>query len=113
MAYDVQLAERVRKALKRRRGVGERKMFGGVCFTVNGNMCCGVTGQNLVVRLGNEGAATALNERHTRPMDFTGRPMKSMVYVAPAGTHSDKDLSGWLDRALRFARGLPPKRRKG
>ncbi len=77
------------------------------------NMCCGVTGQNLVVRLGNEGAATALNERHTRPMDFTGRPMKSMVYVAPAGTHSDKDLSGWLDRALRFARGLPPKRRKG
>lgn len=109
MAHDAQLAERIRKVLAHRRGVTERKMFGGICFMVNGNMSCGVAGDDLMLRLGNEGAARALEDRHTRPMDFTGRPMKSMVFMAPAGVQSDGALKSWVDRSVGFARSLPPK----
>ncbi len=110
MPHDPNLAERIRQALKRRQGIGERKMFGGICFMVSGHMACGVAGQDLMLRLGEEGASTALTEAHVRPMDFTGRPMKSMVYVAPTGLQSDDALRSWLDRAVGFARSLPPKK---
>lgn len=109
MAYDEALAERIRGVLKGREGVTERKMFGGIAFMVNGNMCCGVTTGEMMLRLGNEGAAAALDEKHTRAMDFTGRPMKSMIYVEPAGYGTDDDLRGWVDRALVFANSLPAK----
>lgn len=107
--YDETTAERIRGALKRRKGISERKMFGGICFMVNGNMCAGVVGKEMILRLGEEGADKALDERHTRTMDFTGTPMKSMVYVKPAGFKTDADLRRWLDRAVSFARSLPPK----
>jgi len=109
MAYDQQLAERVRHVLKRRKGFSEKKMFGGVCFLLSGNMCCGVTRSALMLRLGPEGAAAALTEPYTRPMDFTGRPMKSMIYVDPEGYEFDDDLKNWLRRAAKFAASLPPK----
>jgi len=109
VAYDEAVAERVRKALRRRKGVTERKMFGGIAFMLNGNMCCGVLERDLMLRLGDEGAAKALEERHTRPMDFTGKPLKSMVYVAPAGFRTDAALKAWVKRAADFARSLPPK----
>ena len=109
MAYDESLAERIRTALKRRRGVSEKKMFGGLAFLLHGNMCCGVVGETLMLRLGNDGAAAALEEAHTRPMDFTGKPLKSMVYVDPAGFAADADLKSWIDRAVTFARTLPKK----
>ena len=82
MAYDEMLADRVRAAITALDGnVTERKMFGGLAFLLEGNMCCGVLGDRLVLRLG----AEALREPHTRPMDFTGRAMASMMYVAPEG----------------------------
>ncbi len=109
MAYNESLAERVRAALARRRGVTERKMFGGICFMVNGNMACGVSGNDLMLRLGEEGATSALEDRNTRPMDFTGKAMKTMVYVTPEGLASDGQLRSWVDRAARFAHSLPPK----
>lgn len=109
MAYDEHLAARVRKLLKRRKGFSERKMFGGICFMLGGNMCCGVTTRELMLRLGPEKAAEALLEPHTRPMDFTGRPMKSMLYVDSAGYESDDDLKQWVHRAARFAAALPEK----
>jgi len=109
MAYSEELAECVRGVLKRRKGISEKKMFGGLSFLLNGNMACGVIGEELVLRLGNEGSAEALEEAHTRAMDFTGRPMKSMVYVEPAGFRADADLKAWVDRGARFARSLPPK----
>lgn len=84
-------------------------MFGGLAFLIGGNMACGVVGDTLMVRLGNEGAAAALAEPHTRPMDFTGRPMKSMVYVDPPGIAGQEDLYRWVDRAAAFAQSLPPK----
>jgi TfoX/Sxy family transcriptional regulator of competence genes len=111
MAYDEALAERIRKTLSRRRGITEKKMFGGLAFLHRGNMCCGVVGKDLVVRLGEEGALRALEKGKgaTREMDFTGRPMKSMVYVGPRGTKTDKRLRDWVDKAVDFAKTIPPK----
>jgi len=109
MAYDETVAERVREVFKRRRGVTERKMFGGIAFMLHGNMCCGVVGERLMLRLGNELAAAALDETHTHVMDFTGKPIKSMIYVEPAGFRTDGELSQWIDRAASFVKTLPAK----
>ena len=103
MALDENLVARVRSALGRQPGITERKMFGGLSFLLNGNMCCGVAKDLLVLRLGEQGAAEALAQPHTRPMDFTGKPMKSMVYVAPDGFRSDKALQEWVHRAVAYA----------
>lgn len=84
-------------------------MFGGLAFLIRGHMCCGVVGDSLVLRLGNDGAAAALLKPNTRPMDFTGKPMKSMVYVEPAALTEDVDLTRWLDQAMSFVATLPPK----
>ena len=109
MAYDETLAERIREVLRRRKGITEQKMFGGLAFLRRGNMCCGVITKNLVLRLGKEGAAEALIEAHTRPMDFTGRPMKTIIYVAPEGYASDEALERRVGDALKFASTLPAK----
>ena len=109
MPYDESLAARIRRALAPRTDIDERKMFGGLAFLMHGNMCCGVVEDMLVVRLGNDGAAAALEEPHTRPMDFTGKPMRSMVYVGPGGIATNDDLYRWVNRAADFAETLPPK----
>lgn len=107
MAYDETVADRARRMLAKHPGVSERKMFGGVALMLNGNMCCGVIGKDLVLRLGDKGAARALAEPHTRPMDFTGKPLKSMVYVGPAGYRTDDDLRAWVKQAVGFVKSLP------
>jgi TfoX/Sxy family transcriptional regulator of competence genes len=109
MAFDKALAARVREVLARKEGTTERKMFGGLAFLLNGNMCCGVTGDRLMLRLGEGGAAEALAEPHTHPMDFTGKPMKSMIYVDPAGLQSDKGVRSWVQRAVEYVSSLPAK----
>ena len=109
MAYNEKLATRLRGVLKRRRGIAEKKMFGGLAFMLNGNMCCGVIGKDLVLRLGKQGAAKALDQPHTREMDFTGRPLKTMVYIGPAGYRRDADLCRWVGQAAEYARSLPGK----
>lgn len=109
MAYDQNATDRVRHILKGRKGVTERHMFGGIAFLVNGNMCCGLNDDKLMLRLGNAEAARVLTEPNTSPMDFTGRPLKSMVYIEPAGYALDSDLVVWVDHALRYAKNLPPK----
>lgn len=109
MAYNEDLAARVRKALGRRKGVKEQKMFGGLAFMLRGHMCCGVLDDELMLRLGPDLAAKALNRAHTRPVDFTGRVMKSMIMVAPAGHKTDAALKTWVDEAAGFAASLPPK----
>src|SRR5262245_15569120 len=107
MAFDEAVAARVRTALGRTRGVVEQKMFGGIAFLVRGHMCVGVLKDHLVLRLGEEGSAEALAEAHTRPMDFTGKPMKSMLYVDPPGFASAGQLRAWVRRAVAFAGSLP------
>ena len=109
MAYDEVVAERVRVALKRRKGVTEKKMFGGICLLLNGNMVGGVVNDDLMIRVGPDAYEDALEEKHARPMDFTGKPLRGMVYVEPKGYEKNADLKAWLDRGLKFARSLPPK----
>jgi hypothetical protein len=110
MAYDEELAERVRAALAERvHLLDERKMFGGLAFMVEGHMCCGVLGEDLMLRLGPEAAEAALEEDHVRPMDFTGRPMPGMVFAGPEAVADDGDLARWLERALEFNASLPPR----
>ena len=109
MAYDQQLAERIRGILNRRRGITEKQMFGGLAFLVNGKMCCGIVGHELMVRVGPAGYEKALFRRHVRPMDFTGKPLKGFVYVARPGFKSDRNLRMWVDQAIAFARKLPAK----
>ena len=107
MAYDETLARRIRDLLRDRRDLTERKMFGGLAFLVTGRMCCGIIGRDLMVRVGREDYQSALSEKHVRPMDFTGRPLRGMVYVAPAGVRTKRALETWIDRGVRFTRSLP------
>ncbi len=109
MAYDEGLAERVRKALKRRRGVSEKQMFGGLSFLIDGNMSCGIVGDELMVRVGPDAHQESLRRPHARKMDFTGRALTGYVYVAATGLRTDADLKAWVDRGVRFARTLPAK----
>ncbi|HEX2045716.1 MAG TPA: TfoX/Sxy family protein [Gaiellaceae bacterium] len=109
MAYDEGLAERIRSATADRGGVTEKKMFGGLAFLLDGHMFCGIVGDELMVRVGEDRAASVLQEAHTRPMDFTGRPLKGYVYVTPEGTATDPDLRAWVDAGAEFAATLPPK----
>ncbi|MCH7488478.1 MAG: TfoX/Sxy family protein [Chloroflexi bacterium] len=109
MAYDEELAERIRAALADRTDVSERKMFGGLTFMLRGNMCCGVEKENLMVRVGPDAYDEALAQPGARLMDFTGRPMKGMVFVGPEGYESDDGLAAWVERGVAFALSLPAK----
>lgn len=109
MAYEEGLADRVRKILAVREDVVEKKMFGGLTFMVAGHMCCGVAGDELMLRLGEDAAATALNQPNVRPMDFTGRPLKGMMFVTPDGCADGRALRRWVSKALDFVSALPPK----
>jgi TfoX/Sxy family transcriptional regulator of competence genes len=109
MAYSESLAGRLRDALSRRRNVVEKKMFGGVGFLLDGNMCVGVWKDSLIARLGPERAEEALRRPYVSDFDVTGRPMKGWVLVGPEAIDDDQSLSEWVDQAARFARTLPPK----
>ena len=109
MAYDEGLATRVRDVIGDRPGVDEKKMFGGLAFLLNGNMACGVRGDDLMVRVAADAADAALREPGARLFDMTGRPMKGWLLVAPDGHAEDDDLRRWVDRGLAHAGSLPPK----
>ena len=108
MAYNAEIADRVLKMMVGREGLTERKTFGGIAFMLNGNMCFGVTNDDLMVRLGADGLEDALDQPHARPMDFTGRPMKGFVFV-DAGAVGDRVLRQWIQRGVTFAESLPAK----
>ena len=109
MATDKALSERIRPILSRRRGVSERKMFGGICFMINGNMCVGTWKGSLIVRLDKNKHDEMLAEPHTKPADMNGRVMKGWALVEPVGIESENDLRAWVDRAAKFAGSLPAK----
>lgn len=109
MAYDEKVAERVRKALAGRKGIAEKKMFGGVAFLVHGNMAVGVHGAELIVRLEPNDAAKALKEPGARIFDMTGRPMKGWLFVGAAGQRDEATFAAWVARAVAHAASLPKK----
>ena len=109
MAYDEELAQRIRRLLASVDNINERKMFGGLAFMLNGNMCCGVEKDNLVVRTGPDAYDDALARPHARVFDMTGRPMRGFVYVESEGLAEEKALSDWVSTGVAFAGSLPPK----
>ena len=109
MAFDEALAGRIRLRLARRKNVEERKMFGGIGFLLNGNLLVGVWKESLVVRLGEDEGEEALKEPHVKEFDITGRPMRNWVLVGPEGIQNDKQLVGWIQRAVKFVGALPSK----
>jgi TfoX/Sxy family transcriptional regulator of competence genes len=112
MAYDEKLAARIRSALRSRRGVVEKHMFGGVAFMVRGHMSCGVVGPNLMVRVDPAEAEGLLREPYVRPMDFTGRPMRGFLFVDSPGVATAASLRRWLGKAIAHAETKPAKSRK-
>ena len=109
MAYDEGLAARVRELLGGRDGVTERKMFGGIAWMIQGNMACGVLGEELLVRLSHEDAAAALREPGVREFDFTGRVARGMAVVDGAVVEDDSALGSWVDAGANHASSLEPK----
>lgn len=109
MAFDVELADRIRKALGKRKGLVEKKMFGGIAFLLNGNMCCGVHGAEMIVRIDPEATDKTLKERYTRMFDITGRPMRGWIMVGSKGLSKDDQLAAWVRVAVKYASSLPAK----
>jgi hypothetical protein len=108
MPYDERLAARIRTLLADRTDVNEQKMFGGLTFMVGGNMCCGVHGDELIVRLDPDDEGEALARVGARPMDLTGRRMRGFVTVAPDGLDGER-LDRWVQKAVARAASLPAK----
>ena len=103
MAYDEQLADRIRQTFGMRTDITERKMFGGLAFLRRGRMCCGIVGSDLMVRIADDEFEAVMPGRHVRPMDFTGRPLRGFVYVSPPGFRTPAALRRWLSRGERVA----------
>ena len=109
MAFDESLAARIRDALARKKGVVEKKMFGGVGFLLHGNMLVGVWKDSLIARLGPDEGDLALLEPHVKEFDITGRARKGWVPVRPEGVEGDEQLGGWIERPTKFVKTLPAK----
>ena len=109
MAYDEALAARIRKTLARRRDIAEKKMFGGICFLLNGNICVGVWKDFLIVRVGPDKYEESLIEPFVKKFDITGRAMTGWVMVDPGGIETADDVNDWVQIAIKFTRKLLPK----
>ena len=109
MAYSTTLESRIQNAVSQWENTTAKKMFGGVCHLLHGNMFCGVHKDFLILRLGERAAAQALTSPYVRPFDITGRPMKGWVMVAQEGFEDDHALENWLNKAKVFTDTLPPK----
>ena len=109
MPYSESLAQRLRQTVAGRRGITEKKMFGGVGFLLNGHMCVGVWKHSLIARINPDNYAAALIEPHVQEFDITGRPMRGWIMVEPDGIDSDEQLNAWVRRSLDFVSALPKK----
>ncbi|USN53595.1 MAG: TfoX/Sxy family protein [Candidatus Nomurabacteria bacterium] len=109
MAYDEKLAERLYKIFITVPHVDERKMFGGLVIMVNGNLCCGIIKDKLVVRVGKEKYPELLKHKHAQEMLFTGRPMRGVLNIKPKGIKTKKQLEYWVEQGLSFVQTLPEK----
>ena len=109
MAYDESVVSRIREVLEGRDDFVEKKMFGGIAFLHNGNMCVGVNDDQLMARVGPDNYEEAMSRPHAREMDFTGRALKGFIYVDPDGFAEKNDLMEWVAFCERFTASLPAK----
>jgi TfoX/Sxy family transcriptional regulator of competence genes len=112
MTYHERLAERIRGYFKHRRGVDEKRMFGGLCFMLDGHMCCGIEKDRLMVRVMPDRYDALLKKPHAHKMDFTGKPLKGFLFISQPGYRTAAGLTRWLDEAVECARSKPPKKKK-
>jgi TfoX/Sxy family transcriptional regulator of competence genes len=111
MAYDEDLADRIREALASESAVTEQKMFGGLGFMIGGNMAVAASGQGgLMVRVDPAQSDALMASSKAVPMEMRGRPMKGWLRVASADLRTKKELSAWVRRGVDYVRSLPPKR---
>lgn len=109
MAYGEELAARIDVQLGPRKNITTRKMFGGVCWMLGGNMMVGIVGDELMVRVGKEAGPELLKKPGARPMDFTGKPMAGYLYVGGKAIATEKGLTEWIGQAEAFVKTLPKK----
>ncbi len=109
MPYDELLAIRLKAILSSHPGIIEKRMFGGICVLINGNMACGVYKNDLIVRIGVENHQEAMARPHVKVFDITGKPMRGWVMVEPQGCASEQALQAWVEKGVTFAQSLPPK----
>ena len=109
MGHDEAMADRVRRILSIRPDVVEKRMVGGLSFNVGGSMCCGVTGDALMVRVGRDARDWALGLPHVRPMEMAGRALSGFVLVDPEGVLTDEALAAWVQRGVDYAASLAKK----
>ena len=107
VAYNEDLAERVRAALADRTDVEEKRMFGGLSFMVAGQMCCGVLKNDLVVRIEPTDFDTLVAQSRVRPFDFTGRPVQGMVYVDGSALNDVTAVRRWVQRGTDYVAAHP------
>ena len=110
MPFDPGLAERLAEFLASRRGFQEKKMFGGIGWMLNGNMCVGVYKDWLIIRVGEGAMPKLLKEKNVKPMDITGKPMKGWAMAGPIATAEDRDLERYVMAAIAFVKDLPAKK---
>jgi len=109
MPYNKDLEERIRKIVSSWKNTDSKKMFGGICHLLNGNMFCGVYKDFLILRLGEDKAGEAFKLPCVKPFDITGKPMKGWVMVEGPGFAGEKELKGWLEKAKAFVKTLAQK----
>jgi len=109
MAYDAETAVLLRKVLGKRKGISEKKMFGGVAFLLNGNMCVGIFKSDLILRVGPDAYGQLLDQPHHKEFDITGRAMRGWIMVEPQGYEHSDQLKRLLDHAIEFVKTLPKK----
>jgi TfoX/Sxy family transcriptional regulator of competence genes len=111
VAYDEELADRIRELIGGEKGITEKRMFGGLAFLVRGNMAVAASGQGgLLVRVDPEETPKLLARAHVRRMEMGGRSMDGWLRVDEAGAHTKRQLSEWVTRGVTFAHSLPAKR---
>lgn len=109
MPYNEEIQRRIKKIVSGWKGTDDKKMFGGVCYLLDGNMFCGVYKDLLILRLGQDRSEEVLKQPFARPFDITGKKMKGWVMLAAEGFKSDDELRAWLTEAKTFAKTLPKK----
>lgn len=109
MAYDERLADDIRARIGSHSGLTEKPMFGGIAFMVHGNMAVGVSGNELMVRVGKDAHEKAVSRPGARIFDLSARPMRGWIVVSPEGFPTDTDLNNWIQQGVAYAESLPPK----
>jgi TfoX/Sxy family transcriptional regulator of competence genes len=110
MAYDEDLANRIRELLGSEKGIEEKRMFGGLAFLINGNMSVAASGQGgLLVRVPPDDTDTLLQRAHVSPMVMAGREARGWLRVDAGGVQTKRQLQSWVTKGVGYARGLPPK----